>query len=48
MVTLSGPPDYTLVYWQWDRPRVSAHIQVGTNVCRQVSFNGTDYLNGVI
>ena len=48
LITLSGAPDYTLVYWHWERPKVSAFISVSTSPVYQISFNILDHSNGII
>ena len=49
LISLGGHPDWTLVFWQWDRQRVlhSAKVSSGSPVY-QISFNILDYLNGII
>ena len=31
LITMGGPPDWVLVYWQWERPKVVSYIQVSTS-----------------
>lgn len=49
LISLGGHPDWTLVYWQWDKQKVlySAKVSPGSPVY-QVSFNILDYMNGII
>ena len=49
LISLGGQPDWTLIYWQWDRQRVlySTKVSSGSPVY-QVSFNILDYTNGII
>lgn len=49
LISLGGPPDWMLVFWQWERPRVQAFIQVSnSNPAYLASFNLLDYNNGII
>ena len=49
MITMGGAPDWTLVYWQWDRPRVLAFIKVSTqSAITHVSFNSKDHNLGFV
>lgn len=49
LISLGGHPDWTLIYWQWDRQRVlhSTKVSSGSPVY-QISFNILDYMNGII
>ena len=47
LVTVSGAPDYELVYWQWERPRILASIKLGiTKPVTSIGFNATDPTKG--
>jgi WD40 repeat protein len=49
LLAMGGPPDWMLVYWQWDRQKVVATARVSTgDPVYSVSFNITDYKLGVI
>lgn len=49
LISLGGAPDWMLVFWQWDRPRVQAMIQVSnSNPAYMTSFNLLDYNIGII
>ena len=49
LISLGGAPDWQLVFWQWDRPRVQAMISVSTsNPAYMTSFNLLDYNHGII
>jgi hypothetical protein len=46
IATMSGEPDWSLVYWDWELPKVQAIIRIGlaTNC---LSFNSLDYTKGI-
>jgi WD40 repeat protein len=49
LVSMGGAPDWILVYWQWERPKVIATIKVSTSApVYQVSFNIHDVNGGII
>lgn len=49
LISMGGAPDWILVYWQWERPKVLATIKVSTqNPVYQVSFNIHDVAGGII
>lgn len=49
LITMGGAPDWQLVYWQWERPRVLTFIQVSSgSLVYQISFNLLDHNNGII
>lgn len=49
LISLGGHPDWTLIFWQWDRQKVlhSTKVSSGSPVY-QISFNILDYMNGII
>lgn len=49
LITMGSKPDWVLVFWQWDRPRVISTARVSNNdPVYQVSFNILDYQSGII
>jgi len=49
LVSLGGAPDWNLIFWQWDRQKILYVQQVSQgNPLSQVSFNSSDYMNGII
>jgi hypothetical protein len=46
---MGGAPDWVLVYWHWERPKVISTIKVSTSApVYQVSFNIHDSNGGII
>lgn len=49
LITLSGAPDWSLIYWQWERPRALFIIPVSSgNPVAQLSFNSNDHNHGIV
>ena len=49
MITMGGAPDWALIYWQWDRPRVLALIKIPTSSpITHLSFNSKDHNLGFV
>jgi WD40 repeat protein len=49
LITMGGAPDWTLVYWQWDRPRVVSLLKIPTsNPITHISFNSKDHSLGFV
>lgn len=49
LISMGGAPDWTLIYWQWERPRVMSYIRVSnTSPVYQVSFNIHDHSQAMI
>ena len=49
LIAMGGPPDWTLVYWHWEKPRVVSSIQVSAgNPVHEVSFNILDHNLGIV
>ncbi|XP_019854181.1 PREDICTED: cilia- and flagella-associated protein 57 [Amphimedon queenslandica] len=42
LVGQGGGPEWTLVYWHWEKAKPMAHIKVSHNPVNQVSFNPQD------
>ena len=43
LITLCGPPDWNLIYWQWDKPRCIHYQNLGKkHTIYQCSFHPTD------
>ena len=49
LISMGGGPDWILIYWQWERPKVLSTVKVSTSSpVYQVSFNIHDTTGGII
>jgi hypothetical protein len=42
---MSGEPDWSLIYWDWDTPKVTALLQLSLPI-NSLHFNSLDYTKG--
>jgi hypothetical protein len=49
LITLGGAPDWSLIYWLWERPRALFIISVSSgSPVTQLSFNLNDHNHGIV
>lgn len=55
LITLSGEPDWVLVFWEWEKMKILATINIGLtgpasylSLCLKCSFNPYDHTSIVV